>query len=123
GAQTSSVHVSDLVQQAWATIEQRYDSKQPVTGLATGYRDLDRLTAGLHPGQLVIVAARPSLGKTTLALNIAAHTALAGDTVAVFSLEMPSDEIAERLLCAEAGVDSQRMRTGFLHDNDWTPLT
>ena len=116
--------MSELMRRAYEAIEHRYDHKAPVTGLSSGFTDLDKVTSGFQPGNLVMVAARPSMGKTSLALNMAANAALrSGVGVAVFSLEMSSEEVAERLLCSEANVDSKRVRSGFLQDSDWPRIT
>ena len=93
--------MSELMKKAYEAIERRYDNKAPVIGLASGFDALDKLTSGFQPGNLVIVAARPSMGKSALALNMAANAALRSDAgVAIFSLEMSAEEVAERLLCA-----------------------
>jgi replicative DNA helicase len=116
--------MSDLMHRAYQAIEHRYDHKAPVTGLPSGYTDLDKYTSGFQDGNLVIVAARPSMGKTALALNFAANAALHSNVgVAIFSLEMSAEEVAERLLCSEAKVDSKRVRSGFLQDADWPRIT
>lgn len=100
------------------------EGRGPVTGLATGYPDLDRLTAGLQPGSLVLLAARPGLGKSALAVNIATHAAARlNQPVALFSLEMSSGEIVQRILSAEARVPLARLRTGQLSDPDWAALS
>ena len=94
-----------------------------VTGVSTGFRDLDRKLAGLHPGNLVVVAARPGMGKSALAFNIAQNVALAGNTVAVFTLEMSREEVVTRLLCSKGRIDSQKLRTGRLTEADFTKLS
>jgi replicative DNA helicase len=94
-----------------------------VTGIATGYKDLDRKLAGLHPTNLVVIAARPGMGKTALALNIAQNVAQRDIPVAIFSLEMSREEIVSRMLCAEGRIDSQRLRTGQLSEADFTKLS
>ncbi len=96
---------------------------EAVTGLSTGFRDIDTKLAGLHPGNLVIVAARPGMGKTTLALNIATNVALKDKPVAIFSLEMSREEVVSRLLCSQGRIDSQRLRTGRLTEGDFTRLS
>lgn len=100
---------------------QRHGSE--VTGLSTGFRDLDRKLAGLHPTNLVVVAARPGMGKTALALNIAENIALRDEPVAIFSLEMSREEVVSRMLCAQGRIDSQRLRTGQLSEKDFTKLS
>ncbi|MDH3248761.1 MAG: replicative DNA helicase [Acidimicrobiia bacterium] len=94
-----------------------------VTGLSTGFRDLDKKLTGLHPANLVIIAARPAMGKSALALNIATNVAMGGDPVAVFTLEMSREEVASRMLCATARIDSMKVRTGQIGDNAWPRLT
>jgi replicative DNA helicase len=104
-----------LMTQTFKVVEKLHQQKQAVTGVTTGYADLDRQTAGLQPSDLIIIAARPSMGKTAFVLNIAANAALRGGTgVAVFSLEMSKEQLALRMLCAEARVDLARVRTGHL---------
>lgn len=100
------------------------DDPTGVTGIPTGFTDLDRMTSGLQPGELIIVAGRPSMGKTAFALNIAEHVALnTGKAVAIFSLEMPSTQLALRLLGSVGRIDQHKMRTGQLEDEDWERLT
>jgi replicative DNA helicase len=95
-----------------------------LSGLDTGFRDLNRMTSGLQKGELIILAARPSLGKTSLALNIAQHAAMrSGNTVAFFSLEMSKESLATRVLCSEAEVDSKKVRDGFASDDEYRRLT
>lgn len=105
-------------------IEKLYESKGRVTGVPTGFVDLDAMLTGLQPSDLIIVAARPSMGKTSLALNIAAHAAISEKIpVVIFSLEMSREQLAMRLLSAEAKVDGQRLRRGQLVDEDWKRLS
>ncbi len=100
------------------------DDPTGVTGIATGFTDLDNMTSGMQPGELIIVAGRPSMGKTAFALNIAEHVALNTDhAVAVFSLEMPSTQLAMRLIGSVGRIDQHKMRTGQLEDEDWERLT
>ncbi len=108
-----------------ATLERAEEmhGREGITGLATGFRDLDARLAGLQPANLVVVAGRPSMGKTALALNICTNVAVRDETVAIFSLEMSREEVAQRLLCATARVDSQKLRTGELSQNQWAKLT
>jgi replicative DNA helicase len=94
-----------------------------ITGLPTGFRDLDRKLAGLHPTNLIVIAARPGMGKTTLALNIAENVARNDQPVAIFSLEMSREEVVSRMLCANGRIDSQRLRTGRLSEGDFTKLS
>ena len=100
------------------------ESGSDITGMPTGYRELDRITAGFQRSNLIILAARPSMGKTSLGLNIAAHMGVhANIPVAIFSLEMSQGEVTQRLMCSEAKVDSKRLQTGRLDDADWVKLT
>jgi len=94
-----------------------------ITGIPTGFRDLDRKLAGLHPMNLLIVAARPGMGKSTLALNIAQNVAVNGLPVAIFSLEMSREEVVSRMLCSSGRIDSQKLRTGRLSESDFTKLS
>jgi replicative DNA helicase len=104
-------------------IEQLYGSKGSLTGLPTGYADIDNRTSGLQKSDLILVAARPSMGKTAFALNIALHAAMAaGAPVAIFSLEMSKEQLVNRMICAEANIDSHRLRTGSLEEDDWPKL-
>jgi replicative DNA helicase len=117
------VPVREIVKTSFHTIDQLARSKGGLTGVATGFVDLDEMTSGLQRGDLVIVAARPSMGKTSFCLNIAQHVAGAvGETVGLFSLEMAKEQLVLRLLCADARIDSQRMRTGSLQEKDWARL-
>ena len=110
----------DLVTAGIERLVAASDRGSEITGLPTGYADLDRLTGGLRAANLVVVAARPSMGKTALALGMAQHAALAEErTVAIFSLEMSGEELIQRLLCSTAMVDATRMRTGRLSQDDW----
>lgn len=111
-----------LMTSGFKEIEALYDRKAHITGVPTGFPDLDRILAGLHRGDLVILAARPSVGKTALALNMAVNAARSGHPTAVFSLEMSSAQLVQRILCSEARVDSQNLRTGYLRDEDWPAL-
>lgn len=120
----SFAHVKDIVKDSFKIIEQLYEKKEAITGVPTGFEDFDKMTSGLQPSDLVIIAGRPSMGKTALALNMAGHAAIhAGHKVAIFSLEMSKEQLVQRLLCSEARVDSSRLRIGFLHDTDWPKLT
>lgn len=115
--------VGDMVMDTVKTIEQLYERKELVTGVPTGFLDLDRITAGLQPSDLVIVGARPSMGKTSLVMNIAQYAALHHKTaVGVFSLEMAKDQLMLRMLCSEARVDLVKVRTGYLGDRDFPRL-
>jgi replicative DNA helicase len=115
--------LGDLLTESFAQIEQLAEQKSEVTGLATGYDDLDRLTAGLQPQNLIILAARPAMGKSSLVLGISHFvTARLQKPVLLFSLEMSKLEIVNRLLSSEARIDSSRLRTGRLEDTDWRKL-
>lgn len=118
------VSLRSILVETFERIEKLYESKGGVTGLPTGYPDFDRMTAGLQPSDLIILAARPSMGKTTFALNLASHAAVEVKVpVVIFSLEMSKEQLALKLLCSEAGVDNQRIRTGTLRDDDWPKLS
>jgi len=108
-------HLRDIMLSTMGSIEQMYERKELVTGVATGFKDLDTLTAGLQPSDLIIVAGRPSMGKTAFALNIAQHVGITGKQgVAVFSLEMSKEQLGLRMLCSEARVDQAKVRTGYV---------
>ncbi len=115
--------IDPLLGPAIEQAEERNRLGRDVTGISTGFRDLDRKLAGLHPTNLVIVAARPAMGKTALALNIAQRVAVQDEPVAIFSLEMSREEVVTRMLCAEGRIDSQRLRTGKLTESDFTKLS
>ncbi|NLX19020.1 MAG: replicative DNA helicase [Desulfobulbus sp.] len=116
--------MSKVVPQAFERITRLYNQQEHITGVATGYDELDRMTAGLQSAELIILAARPSMGKTALAMNIVQHAAVINKVaVAVFSLEMSNESLVLRMLCSIGHIDSQRVRTGKLHDSDWPRLT
>ncbi len=116
--------MSDIVPRAFDRITKLFDRQEHITGVATGYEELDRMTAGLQPSDLIILAGRPSMGKTALAMNMVQHAALIEKIpVAVFSLEMSMEQLALRMLCSIGRIDSQRIRTGKLQDPDWPKLT
>jgi replicative DNA helicase len=118
--------LQDLLGKVVERIDQLYnqDNTSDVTGVPTGYVDLDRMTSGMQPGDLIIVAGRPSMGKTSLAMNIGEHVAIEqGLPVAVFSMEMGATQLAMRILCSSGRLDQQRIRTGRLIDDDWPRLT
>ncbi len=117
------VGIKEIVKESFRTIDQLSQSKELVTGLATGFVDLDERTSGLQKGDLVIVAGRPSMGKTSFCLNVAQHASFrAGETVGLFSLEMSKEQLVLRMLCADARVDAHRLRTGKLQEKDWARL-
>lgn len=116
--------IADILLRAYERIEFLYNNKGELTGISSGYPELDRMTSGFQNSDLVIVAARPSVGKTAFALNIAQNAAVrAHKTVAVFSLEMSKEQLVQRMLSAEANIDAHVLRTGQLTDDDWTKLT
>ena len=122
--QSGFTNIREIVKSSFGTIGDLLDRGQRVTGIETGFVDLDNMTSGLHPGELVVVAARPSLGKTALALNIASHAAIKHHkTVGLFSLEMSKESLVIRLLCSEAESDSHKLRSGFSSREDWNKLT
>ncbi len=115
--------IKDILIETFAQIEQLYNQKQHITGIPTGFADLDYKTAGLHGSDLVLVAARPAMGKSAFALNIATNAAIRAKVpVAIFSLEMSKEQMVNRILCSEAMVDSNKVRTGKLDEQDWTKL-
>jgi len=116
------VAVGDMIKDTLKTVEKLYERKEMVTGVSTGYNDLDKLTAGLQPADLIIVAGRPGMGKTAFALNIGANAAFAGIGVAVFSLEMAKEQLVLRMLCSEARVNSSKVRSGYLGERDFPQL-
>jgi replicative DNA helicase len=117
-------HIELLLKESFERITALYESGSDITGVPSGFRDLDRLTAGFQHGNLVIVAARPSMGKSAFGLCIAANLAVRHNVpVAIFTLEMSKAEVTQRLMCSEAKVESQRLRTGRLAPEDWPRLT
>lgn len=120
----SFVSLKNIVGHSFAIVERLYERKEMVTGLPTGFVDLDERTSGLQPSDLIIIAGRPSMGKTAFVLNIASHAAIEkGKSVAIFSLEMSKEQLVLRLLGSESRVDAHKLRTGHLSDRDWTPLS
>lgn len=120
----SFMPIKDIIKDSFETIERLSEKKELVTGIPTGFSDLDILTTGFQPSDLIIVAGRPSMGKTALCLCMAQHVGIEkGQPVAIFSLEMAKEQIVMRMLCAEARVDSHRLRSGFLGKSDWPRLT
>lgn len=123
-AQTGALTTKDLVNHAISTIENFFSRKGTLTGLATGYTDLDRMTDGLHGGEMIVVAARPSMGKTSLAMNIVEHAVLEDKLpVAVFSLEMSAEALVLRMMCSIARVNLRSIREGFMSESDFPKLT
>jgi replicative DNA helicase len=116
--------MKEIVKSIFKTIETIYERKEHVTGVPTGFKDIDELTSGLQPSDLIVVAGRPSMGKTALCLNIAQGAAgIHKLPVAIFSLEMAKEQLVTRMLCSEARIDAHRLRSGFLSDTDWPKLT
>lgn len=121
------VRIKDTLMQVWEEAEERYnarDTNRGVTGIPSGFVDLDRMTAGFQRNDLIIVAARPSVGKTAFALNIAQNVGVqAKETVAIFSLEMSASQLVQRMICAEGRIDASRMRTGRFEGDDWERMS
>ena len=113
----------DILERTFEQIGELARLKGKIAGVTTGFRDLDACLTGLHGGELILVGARPSMGKTSFAINIAAHAAKVGKTVAIFSLEMPKEQIMMRILCGEARVNMQSVRSGSLQERDWEKLS
>ncbi len=115
--------IHDVLLNTYQQIEELSRLKGRISGVPTGFTDLDKMLTGLHPGELILIGARPSMGKTSFAMNIASYAGLAaGKTVAVFSLEMPREQITLRMLCSNARVDMQKVRQGTLSVEDWGKL-
>jgi replicative DNA helicase len=122
--QTEFTHIEALLKDSFERITALYESGEDITGVASGFRDIDRLTSGFQPGNLIIIAARPSMGKSAFALCVAANVAVRHERpVGIFTLEMSKAEVTQRLMCSEAKVESQKMRTGRLGTDDWPRLT
>ena len=115
--------LKDVLVESFTKLEELYNRKQHITGVPSGFTDLDYRTAGFHGSELILIAARPAMGKTAFALNIATNAALRANVpVAVFSLEMSKEQLVNRILCSESMVDSNKVRTGKLDEEDWTKL-
>ena len=115
--------MKDILVESFTQLEELYNRKQHITGVPTGFADLDYKTAGLHNSDLILVAARPAMGKSAFALNIASYAAVKANVpVAIFSLEMSKEQMGNRILCSEAMVDSNKVRTGKIEDEDWAKL-
>ena len=115
--------MKDILVESFTQLEELYNRKQHITGVPTGFADLDYKTAGLHNSDLILVAARPAMGKSAFALNIASYAAVKANVpVAIFSLEMSKEQLVNRILCSEAMVDSNKVRTGKIEDEDWAKL-
>ena len=117
--QSNFKYINELLTDSFKQLEELAARKEHITGVPTGFMKLDKLLAGLHPGDLCILAARPSVGKTALALNIGVNAAKAGAAVAIFSLEMSAEQLVQRVLCSEARINLQDVRTGYVKDADW----
>ncbi|MCF6157801.1 MAG: replicative DNA helicase [wastewater metagenome] len=121
---TASTKLHDVLKLTFSRIENLNDRQNRLTGLSTGFYDLDDLTCGLQPSELIIIAARPSMGKTSLALNILEHIGVVEKKAAVlFSLEMSAQQVAQNMLCSHAQVDAHKLRMGFLDDRQWSNLS
>ena len=114
--------MKSIVMRTFERINVLYESKGGLTGISSGFKDLDTLTAGLQKSDLILVAARPSMGKTAFTLNIASYVGLHGHSVAFFSLEMSKEQLMQRMLCSEGGIDASRLRTGQLDEGEWNHL-
>lgn len=122
-SRTSYAHIKEILAKTFEHIEALYERKEQITGIPTGFVQLDRLTSGLQPSDLIVVAGRPSMGKTSFALNIAQYAATrARVPLLIFSLESAKEQLVERMLCSEARVNSQKLRTGYLSEDDWNKL-
>lgn len=115
-------YVGDVAHQRLEQIEQMAGRPEMITGVPTGFTDFDRMTSGLQRQELIVIAARPSMGKTALALNMAQYASKNGNVVGIFSLEMSAPQLVSRLLCSEARVDAHRLRTGYLNREEWARL-
>ncbi|MEY6432091.1 replicative DNA helicase [Thioalkalicoccus limnaeus] len=116
--------IKDLLRQAVERVDKLFQSDEPITGLSTGFQDFDMMTSGLQPSDLIIVAGRPSMGKTSFAMNMAEHAAIeTRRPVAVFSMEMPGDALAMRMMSSLGRIDQHKVRTGKLADDEWPRLT
>ena len=115
--------IKDVLVESFTQLEELYNRKQHITGVPSGFSELDYKTAGFHGSDLILIAARPAMGKSAFALNIATNAAVRANTpVVIFSLEMSKEQMVNRILCSEAMVDSNKVRTGKLEDEDWTKL-
>ena len=121
--QKSYTPLKDVLVDSFTQLEELYNRKQHITGVPTGFTELDYKTAGFHSSDLILIAARPAMGKSAFALNIATNAAVKANVpVAIFSLEMSKEQMVNRILCSEAMVDSNKVRTGKLEEDDWTKL-
>jgi len=116
--------IREIVKESFATIEKLFKKKEAVTGVPSGFQELDRMTAGFQPSDLIIIAGRPSMGKTAFCLDVAEYAAIDNKIpVAIFSLEMSKEQLVIRMLCSQAHVEGTRLRTGYLNESDWPKLT
>jgi len=116
--------IREIVKESFVTIEKLFKKKEAVTGVASGFKELDRMTAGFQPSDLIIIAGRPSMGKTAFCLDVAEYAAIDNKIpVAIFSLEMSKEQLVIRMLCSQANVEGTRLRTGYLNESDWPKLT
>jgi len=122
--QRGYTHIKDILVETFAELEKLYNQKEHITGIPTGFADLDYKTAGFHGSELILVAARPAMGKTAFALNIATNAAIKANVpVAIFSLEMSKEQLTSRILSSEAMIDSNKLKTGKLEEEDWIKLS
>ncbi|MEK7700265.1 MAG: replicative DNA helicase [Planctomycetota bacterium] len=120
----ASTKLHEILKETFSRIENLHDRKNRLTGLSTGFYDLDDITSGLQPSELIIIAARPSMGKTSIALNIVEHVGVVEKkAVVVFSLEMSAHQVAQNMLCSHARIDAHKLRRGFLEDKQWSDLS
>jgi replicative DNA helicase len=116
--------IREIVKQSFTTIERLFKKKEAVTGVPSGFKELDRMTAGFQPSDLIIIAGRPSMGKTAFCLDVVEYAAIENKIpVAIFSLEMSKEQLVIRMLCSQANVEGTRLRTGYLTESDWPKLT
>ena len=115
--------IGPLVDKTWEWIDRRYQDKGEASGISTGFTRLDHMTSGLQAGDFVIIAGRPSMGKTALALNIAVNAAIKSrETVALFTIEMSAEQLVQRMICSMARTNSHRLRTGYFQDEEWDKI-
>ena len=116
--------ITEALREAHENLERMSKNKSVVTGITTGFKDLDKATAGLHEGELIILAARPGMGKTAFALNIATNAAMSTDkAVAIFNLEMSAEQLVNRMISSVGQIEGEKLKTGMLNDNDWKRYT
>ena len=121
---TASTRLNEILKETFSRIENLHDRQSRLTGLSAGFYDLDDITCGLQPSELIIVAARPSMGKTSMVLNIVEHVGVVEKKpVVIFSLEMSAQQVAQNMLCSHARIDAHKLRMGFLDDKQWSDLS